>query len=367
MLQRLALVFVLVAGLAIPAAAQVTLKVCDAGDTTLYVARVIHVESILLGEAYVGSGWYRIEPKDCKIVYDSEQAMGNMVFLAYMYRDTSDVLRNVTPPQDSSIGGREGEPLQSVRERFCVRPGAPFKYKAESKTEAQACEAGLTLANFIESFDPGDYTSGGQTLSVMVDRSLHSHPALSVASRSGYLLTGRKVMLNAMGQWVYEEGPLIAKDLIVTKTGMPNLQPPQQFEYLQSPVREKYKDIQQVFRTIVPCADESQVRHSDFLFGMTESGVVSTTSTATSGTSKFTFSYYGVLANLDFANVQASARNECYLVNVFCKANAQCVQMNDGANVLWDFWVNTKEQADRILDDLRAIAPYYPKGEPELQ
>lgn len=40
--------------------------------------------------------------------------------------------------------------------------------------------------------------------------------------------------------------------------------------------------------------------------------------------------------------------------------------MNDAANVLWNFWVNTKEQADRILDDLRAIAPHYPSGEAEL-
>ena len=367
MLQRAALLFVLVVALPIPAAAQVSLKVCDAGDTTLYVARVLHVESILLGEAYVASGWYRIEPKDCKVVYDSEKAMGNMVFLAYMYRDTSNVLRNVTPPPSSPTGGRAGEPLQSVRERFCVRPGAPFNYKAESKSEAQDCQAGFAMANFIDSFDPGSYTSGSQTLSVMVDSTLHSHPALSVAAKSGYLLTGRKVMLNALGQWVYEEGPLIATELIVAKTGMPNLQPPEQFEYINSPVREPYKDIQQVFRSVTPCIDESQVRHSDFLFGMTERGVVSVSSASTAGTSRFEFGYYAVIANLDLVNVRSSARNECYLVNVLCKANAQCVQMKDSANVLWNFWVNTKEQADRVLGDLRAIAPFYPNGEGELQ
>jgi hypothetical protein len=60
------------------------------------------------------------------------------------------------------------------------------------------------------------------------------------------------------------------------------------------------------------------------------------------------------VANLDLAHAQASARNECYLVNVTCKAGMQCVQRNDSATVFWTFWVNTEEQADRILDDLRA-------------
>lgn len=303
----------------VPAAQSVTFTVCDAGDTALYVARVIHVESILVGEAYVASGWYRIEPKACKVVYDSEKAMGNTVFLAYMYRDTSDVLRNITPPPGSPVGGPRGSPLRSVRERFCVRPGEAFNYKAESKTEAETCQLGFTLANFIDSFDPSGYTSGNQTVTVAVDSALHTHPVLSVAAQTGYLLNGRKVTLNALGQWVYENGHLIAKELIVTRTGRPNLQPGEQASYIQSPVREPYKDIEQVFRSVKPCIDDSSIRHSDFLFGMTESGVVSASSASTAGSSRFEFSYYAVLANLDFANVGVSARNECYVVNVLCK------------------------------------------------
>jgi len=191
-----------------------------------------------------------------------------------------------------------------------------------------------------------------------------SPPGGAVPVRTGYLLNGRKVTLDSLGRWVYENGDVIAKELIAVRTGMPNLQPVEQAPF--ATVRQPHDDIQQVVRSVKPCVDDTHVRHSDFLFGMTETGVVSASSASTAGGNRFELSYYGVLANLDFGNVRVSPRSECVLVNVPCKATAQCVQLNDEANVLWSFWVNTAEQANRVLTGLRAIAPHYPRGEAEM-
>ena len=90
MLYRLVLIVVVLLGNAQPALADsVQLKICANGGTPVYVATVLYVES-LFGNSYQASGWYRIAQDRCNIVYDSEKANRNVVYLA-------DLLRKIAP------------------------------------------------------------------------------------------------------------------------------------------------------------------------------------------------------------------------------------------------------------------------------
>ena len=370
MLYRLVLIVVVLLGSAQPALADsVQLKICANGDTPVYVATVLYVES-LFGNSYQASGWHRIAQDRCKIVYDSEKANRNVVYLSYAYNDSNDVTRNmVSPPGHAGANPFGDGTLIGVKEHFCVQPGQGFQYKAETKEEAQNCKSGFVLAEFSDSFSPGHYTSGTQTLGVLAESGFDLHPALTVARRTGRLIMGDEVHLDKGGQWVYANGGLVPGDLIAKATGMPPLSPRLQFSTSDSPVQGYIQEIKAVVASVEPCTEALLFKtvHSGLSFNIDDYGVIKTKGDATAAGTGFTAYYGAAIANLDLANPRVESRDQCYLFNVICKGNVQCSRRNDSATVFWTFWVNTKAQGDQILDALRKIAPYYPDGKGEMR
>jgi hypothetical protein len=369
--RRLLLWIVLAAGSTLPVFADepVTLKICAGGDATVYVARVVYVQSLLFGNSYHAAGWYRVDPGDCKVVYDSDEAKRNPVYLAYAYNDAGGVLRNMKPPDDPGLVKGNPEALRSVREKFCVQPGVAFQYKADTKEEAQKCKPGFTLANFIDSFDPAGYTSGTQTVTVGAKRDFRQHPALTIGAMTAHLIFGDEVHLDEGGQWRYASGSAIATDLIVKKTGLPVLLPKRQYSTSQSPVQGYLKEIKDVMNSAQPCTDTSvlNTHYSAFAFDLDDSGVVVASDAASLfGSNPITSKYGAALANLDLSGENLQSRGECYLVSFVCKDRGQCVRLGDSATVNWSLFVNTRQQGERIVNALRAIAPYYPDGEGEI-
>jgi hypothetical protein len=71
------------------------------------------------------------------------------------------------------------------------------------------------------------------------------------------------------------------------------------------------------------------------------------------------------IANLSVAAAQIQDRG-CQVVSIPCKAG-RCVRFEENANPSLTFFVQTTDQANRILNALRALAPLYPSGAGELR
>jgi hypothetical protein len=68
------------------------------------------------------------------------------------------------------------------------------------------------------------------------------------------------------------------------------------------------------------------------------------------------------IANLDLQNPNVIDQGPgCLSVSFACK-NGPCVRSGNDKDVYWAFYVNTREQANSIINALRAIAPFYLDG-----
>jgi hypothetical protein len=177
------------------------------------------------------------------------------------------------------------------------------------------------------------------------------------------MIFGGEVHRDEGGQWRYQNGSAIPTELIVKKTGLPVLMPRRQYAIYQSPVQDHVKEIKDVMNSAHACTDTSfHTRYAPSEFDMDGRGVVIAANTEYFGSEPDTTSYGAALANLDLTRVTLESRGECYLIILKCKDGGQCVRVRDSVTVNWSLFVNTKEQGDRIVNALRAIAPYYPDG-----
>jgi len=152
-----------------------TLSVCAKGDATVYVSSVIYDQTFLLERnSYLVAGWYTVDPGACTVVYNSNDANGNPVYVGVAYRDSNGILRSDGPRPGQNSGG------PSYWEHFCVNPGGIFQYRVATKEDAQNCKPGFVLGDFEERYDPPANRYGNVDISV--------NPMLS--DTTGRALTG---------------------------------------------------------------------------------------------------------------------------------------------------------------------------------
>jgi hypothetical protein len=72
------------------------------------------------------------------------------------------------------------------------------------------------------------------------------------------------------------------------------------------------------------------------------------------------------IANLSLLAAQIQDRGGCKIVSIPCKSG-QCVRFEENANPSLTYFVETMEQANKILNSLKAIAPFYPDGAGQIR
>lgn len=179
-------------------------------------------------------------------------------------------------------------------------------------------------------------------------------------------------------QWYLADGTAVPAKLIASKTGLPILEPKQQYSVLQAPVDGYIKEITDIVRDTHSC--QVNIFHgtaSDFALNIDGHGVaLGLHFVSVPGFPRIIQVQGAALANLDLTNPRIFNDGDCVVVSLQCKNGQQCVRstsksdvsttdMNDGANVVWAFYVNATDQGNRVLNALRALAPFYPDGEGE--
>jgi hypothetical protein len=76
--------------------------------------------------------------------------------------------------------------------------------------------------------------------------------------------------------------------------------------------------------------------------------------------------YGAAVANLDLGNPHIDDHDPgCLLVSFDCKNGARCVRQGSDAQGWLSFWMNTREQANIVIEALKGIAVFYPDGQGE--
>lgn len=359
---KLLLCSLAVTAVSIPARADTSVEICNQGNTTLHVARVVHAQSLLFGDSYRASGWYTVEQDRCSTVYDS--ADGETVYFGFAYLDEHDTLRTwVTQPERTSDAS-----LRAANERFCASP-TPFDYTVKTKGELQQCKLGFELLDFSMYLPPTDNTT--------VSYTMHAWQGDTDSARFGTrssaharLIFGDEVTLYG-SQWSYANGVQLPPDLIDSKTGLPPLLPKRQFSIAQTPVAENIRKIKDVLAGFQSCKTGlfgMQITSSTF--DMDDYGVViaaqSSTTVMTDGPHVVTFADGAAIGNLDLDQPAIVEQGpNCLSVRLACR-NGSCVRRGNDTDSGWAFYINNRDQVNIVLDALRAIAPYYPDGKGDI-
>ena len=105
-------------------------------------------------------------------------------------------------------------------------------------------------------------------------------------------------------------------------------------------------------------------------FTMDDYGVVifANTKQTSFGREPRTQAYGAALANLDLdAPDMKEAQGTCRMVLLPCKDHARCARSDDNyALGSLEFYVNDRDQLDRIIAALKRLAPYYPEGQGDI-
>jgi hypothetical protein len=351
-----------VLAISVPARADTSVEICNQGNATLHVARVVYAQSLLFGDSYRAAGWYTVEQNRCGTVYDS--ANGETVYFGFAYLDEHDTLRTwVTEPERTSDAS-----LRAADEKFCASP-TPFDYIVKTKQELQQCKLGFELLDFSMYLPPTDDTHVSYTMHAW-QGDTDSAKFGTRSSARARLIYGDEVTLYG-SQWSYGNGVQLPPELIDSKTGLPPLLPKQQFSTGLAPVAEnirKIKDVLGGFRSCKTGLFGTQITSSTF--DMDDYGVViaaqSTTTVMTDGPHVITLVDGAAIANLDLDKPAIVEQGpDCLSVLLACR-NGSCVRRGNAANSGWAFYVNDREQVNIVLDALRAIAPYYPDGKGDI-
>jgi uncharacterized membrane protein len=353
---ELALCAVGVMAISVPARAGTSVEICNQGDTTLHVARVVYTQSLLFGDSYRATGWYTVERNRCGTVYDSD--VGETVYFGFAYLDEHDTLRTwVTQPESTSDAT-----LRAANEKFCASP-TPFDYTVKTKGALEQCKLGFELLDFSMYVPPVDNTHISYTMHAWEDDT-DSAKFGTHSSAHARLIYGDEVTLYG-SQWSYANGVQLPPELVDATTGLPPLLPKRQFSTSQSPVAENIRKIKDVLGAFQSCKTNlfgMQITSSTF--DMDDYGIViaaqSSTTMMTDGPHVIPFSDGAAIGNLDLDKPAIVEQGpSCLSVRLPCK-NGSCVRRGNMADSGWAFYINSRDQVDIVLDALRAIAPYYP-------
>lgn len=329
-------------------------EICNNGNVELSVARAVYSKSLLFGNSYEITGWYKVEPNKCETVYSSTDAED--LYLGFTYLDPKDVLRSyVSEPSDNSGFAR------AVSEKFCVNVDKAFDYKISTKG-ATGCQNGfapLEFSLFIGA-DGGDY--GRVTYRMSPDRRDPTNPVFGGSAATAKMLVGGAVEL--VGKtWKLPDGTEY----------LPPAAPKQQYAVDRAPVAQSIKQITDTLATVQTCSNnELDTNVSKQGFTMDDRGVVVTTNTFTDALHSAGYSNMTAMSigNMDLPNAKLTDRGGCWELEVLCKGYVGCAQHGEGSGavgvVAWAAYVNTNQQATILLNALKAMAPYYPDATPEI-
>jgi hypothetical protein len=193
-------------------------------------------------------------------------------------------------------------------------------------------------------------------------------PGMALAGR---LILGGDVRSDR-GHWLYADGTEIPDTLLDKSSGRPPLRPKTQRPVTQSPVSTAIADIKRTLGAIKSCQLYTSASKDNLLwsvqspsFEMDDSGVIASRYVLSTRPGQG-YAQGAAIANLSLIAAQIQDRGGCKVVSIPCK-NGQCVRFEENANPSLSFFVETTEQANRILNGLKALAPLYPDGAGELR
>jgi hypothetical protein len=352
-----------VTAFSVPARADTSVEICNQGNTTLNVARVVYTQSLFFGDSYRAAGWYTVEQNRCSTVYDSGN--GETVYFGFAYFDQHDTLRTwVTEPQRTSDAS-----LRAADEKFCASPTS-FDYTVKTKQELQQCKLGFELLDFSMYLPPTDDTQVSYTMHAWKGDTDSAKFGTRSSARAR-LIFGDEVTLYG-SQWSYANGVQLPPELIDSKTGLPPLLPKRQFSTGQAPVAENIRKIKDVLAAFQSCKTSlfgTQITSSTF--DMDDYGVVIAAQSSTTVMSEgapivIAVADGAAIGNLDLDKPAIVEQGpDCLSVLLACR-NGSCVRHGNAADSGWAFYINHRDQINIVLDALRAIAPYYPDGKGDI-
>ncbi|HEX3842899.1 MAG TPA: hypothetical protein VHV80_00945 [Steroidobacteraceae bacterium] len=334
-------------------------SICNQGDASLNATTAVYSKSIWLGDSYHVTGWYAIEPGKCAVVYSAEDPED--VYFGFTFLGSDQSLRKYV----STPSGGQDNLFKAISENFCVAVGQVFDYKTKTKGVAGGCQAGFQPLEFslYAGLDSDDYGRVGYTLFPHKDE----RESDVIGTRPGTtarLIFGDPVQFDG-SQWTYANGTALPHNLVNQKTGLPPLLPKEQYSPSQEPVAQFFKQIKHVMNSFQQCRDTGRgINLVSSQFDMDDHGIADFTSSDSMGTNP---SYGAAIANVDLNNPHINDHDPgCLLVSFDCKTGGQCVRQGNDAMAWLSFWVNTREQANTIIEALKGIAVFYPDGQGEM-
>jgi hypothetical protein len=189
--------------------------------------------------------------------------------------------------------------------------------------------------------------------------------ASSAKNQTGSLILGGDVRVD-QGGWRYSNGSVVPETLIDPATGGPPLRPKSQRPVTQAPVSTYLAEIKSVLGAVKSCALYTSATKENLLWSvmspaldLDDAGVVTSRYVLSTRPGQG-YAQGAVIANLSLTAAQIQDRG-CQVVSIPCKAG-RCVRFEENANPSLTFFVQTTEQANRVLNALKALAPLYPSG-----
>jgi hypothetical protein len=186
----------------------------------------------------------------------------------------------------------------------------------------------------------------------------------------GRLILGGDVRLD-QGGWRYANGTQVPDTLMDSVTGGPPLRPKSQRPITQAPVSTHIADIKSVLGAIKACPLYTSDSKENLLWSvmspaieLDDAGVVTSRYVLSTRPGQG-YAQGAAISNLSLTAAQIQDRG-CKVVVIPCKSG-RCVRFEENANPSLTFFVETTEQADRVLNALKALAPLYPNGVGELR
>jgi hypothetical protein len=355
------LLFVLGAvALSIPFRANASVvSICDQGDTSLNVTTAVYTKSVWLGDSYHVTGWYTVEPGKCEVVYSAEDP--EAVYLGFTFLGSDQSLRQYV----SEPTGGQDNPFKAVSQGFCVAVGQVFDYTTKTKGVGGGCQAGFQPLQFslYVALDSDNYGRLEYGLFPHSD-DRESDVVGTRAGTTARLVFGDAVQFDGR-QWTYANGTALPHNLIDEKTGLPPLLPKQQYSPGKDPVAQFSKQIRDVMSSFQQCRDTGAgMNRVSSRFDMDDYGIVDFASADSMGPNP---PYGAAVANLDLDNPLINDHDPgCLLITLNCKSGAHCARQGNDAMSYIQFWMNSREQANTIIEALKGITVFYPDGQGEV-
>jgi hypothetical protein len=187
----------------------------------------------------------------------------------------------------------------------------------------------------------------------------------------GRVILGEEVRFEP-GGWRYTNGAQVPDTLLDRSTGVPPLRPKSQRPVTQAPVSTSVADIKRTLGGIKSCPLYTNASKDNLLwsvlspsFELDDAGVIASRYVLSTRPGQG-YAQGAAIANLSLLAAQVQDRGGCKILSIPCK-NGQCVRFEDNANPSLSVFVETIEQANTILNALKALAPLYQDGAGELR